>query len=103
VLPLVAAAGPAGELPFLTVERLAGVGGLVAANGLYSLGVLLLALELRGPARWLGWGTFAGGMLLVAAGFTGVAWQAAAATVPTMALYCVWVVAVARALAAAPR
>jgi hypothetical protein len=103
VLPLLAAEGPAATAPFRAFERAAGFGGLVAANGLYSLAVLLLTLEVRRlpgsrSAVACGWGVFAGGMLLVAAGFRDDAWLAALATGPTILLFCAWVVLVAGVL-----
>jgi hypothetical protein len=107
VLPLLASGGADGALAFRAWERAAGVGGLVAANGLYALAVLVVTLSLRGrpgagPAVAVGWGVFGGGMVLVAAGLTGDAWLAALATPPTIGLFCVWVVLVARALGEAP-
>jgi hypothetical protein len=103
VLPLTAALGQSAAGAFVAWERAAGAGGLVAANGLYSLATLLLALALRGgpgaqPARVLGVATFVGGMALVASGFTGDARLAAVATVLTIGCYCAWVVAVTRTL-----
>jgi hypothetical protein len=103
VLPMLAAEGPGATLLFLAFERAAGAGGLIAANGLYGLGTLVLTECLRGrpgagPALALGWAMFVGAMLLVAAGFTGDAWQAGVATVPTILLFCVWALAVVRAL-----
>jgi hypothetical protein len=103
VLPSVASGGPSDEMVFLTVERMALAGGLIVANGMYSLGTLLLTLDLRGHERVthlltpLGYGTFACGMLLVVAGFINSAWLAAVATGPTIGLYCAWVLVVARA------
>src|SRR5262245_46354146 len=44
VLPLAASGGPEAALSFRAWERAAGVGGLVAANGLYSLAVLVVTL-----------------------------------------------------------
>jgi hypothetical protein len=46
----------------------------------------------------LGYAVGVGGLLLVAAGFTGVAWHAQWATPPTIGLFCVWVVLVARSI-----
>jgi hypothetical protein len=67
------------------------------------LAVLALTLALRrqagaGAVVACGWGVFAGGMLLVAAGFRDDAWLAALATGPTILLFCAWVVLVAGVL-----
>lgn len=103
-LPMLAAQPAVPEGLFLLVERAIGVGSLVIANGFYSLAVLLLTLTLRGRTGirpWtvaLGLGVAGCGFLLVAAGFTGTAWHAAWATPPTMVLFCLWVVLVARTL-----
>jgi hypothetical protein len=104
VLPDLARDGP-GRL-FLAVERALGVGGVVVANGLYSVAVLLATLALRvrpaAPAfvRALGYATFAAGMLMVAAGFTGDPRQLALATGPTILCFMAWTVGVARSLRA---
>lgn len=105
-LPMLAAQRPVAEAVFLLVERSIGVGSLVVANGFYSLAVLLLTLALRGRSGVRPWTIAVGlavagcGFLLVGAGFTGEPWHAAWATLPTMALHCVWVVLVARNLEA---
>jgi hypothetical protein len=96
------AAGPLDETLFLLIERATGIVSLLIANGLYSLGTLLLALALRrqpgvGPlTAGLGYTVAGCGLVLAAAGFTGVAWHAEWATGPTIGLLCVWVVLVAR-------
>jgi hypothetical protein len=92
------------EALFLTVERLTGIASMVIANGAYSLGILLFTVALRnrqGLARFTtatGYGVAGFGLLLCAAGFTGVPWHAALATPPTIGLFCVWVLLVARSL-----
>jgi hypothetical protein len=100
--PALAAARPAYESLFLIVERVTGLVSLVIANGGYSVAVLLIALALRGRTGLVpgtivvGYGVAGFGLLLAAAGFTGVPWHAAWATPPTIGLYCVWVLLVAR-------
>jgi hypothetical protein len=104
VLPRVAAGVDPSHTLFLAIEHLASSGGLVVANGLYSVGVLLLTLCVRRhPARVpgmvaTGYGTFGFGMVLVAAGFLDAPWLAELATGPTLGAYCVWTVLVARSL-----
>jgi hypothetical protein len=100
VLPALAARGPEAEAVFLAFERAAGVGGLVAANGLYGLATLALTLAVPGrPTRALGGGSFGGAMVMVAAGLTDDTRLAALATVPTILLYCAWSLVVAYTLA----
>jgi hypothetical protein len=101
-LPMLAVAHPVSESLFLVVERVTGLVSLVIANGGYSVAVLLIALALRGRTGLVpgtvavGYGVAGFGLLLAAAGFTGVPWHAAGATPPTIGLYCVWVLLVAR-------
>jgi len=91
---------------FLAVERALGGGGIVVANGLYSVATLLATLGLRArpdvPAlvRGLGYATFAGGMLMVAAGFTGDPRHLQLATGATILPYMAWTLGVARSLPA---
>ncbi|HEY1377899.1 MAG TPA: hypothetical protein VGF55_13955 [Gemmataceae bacterium] len=94
-------AGSAAEL-FVRVERLTNWISLTVANGLYSVSTLLLSLALRAHPAILAVGTavFASGMLLAAAGVTGVPEHALWATPPTIGLYCLWVLLVARSLTA---
>ena len=104
VLPGLAADGATAL--FFTVERALGAGGVVVANGLYTVATLLATLGLRSrpavPALvlWLGYATFAGGMLMVAAGFTGDPQHLPLATGVTIVPYMAWTVAVARSLRA---
>jgi hypothetical protein len=104
VLPGLAAEG-ASPL-FLTVERALGAAGAVVANGLYSVATLVATLALRARpqvpsfVRWLGYLTFAGGMLMVAAGFTGDPEHLQLATGATIVPYMAWTLGVARALRA---
>jgi len=89
---------------FLAAERALGAGGVVVANGLYSIAILLATLGLRAapevPAlvRALGYATFAAGMLMVAAGFTGDARQLEVATGLTIVPFLAWTLGVARSL-----
>jgi hypothetical protein len=95
VLPALAAAGPAHRVVFLAFERAAGAGGLVAANGLYSLAVLLMALSLRNRlpllAFGLGLATFLSGVLMAAAGWSADLRLLQAATVATISSFVAWV------------
>lgn len=96
VLPGLAADGPTPL--FMVAERAIAAAGLVAANGLYSVAVLLLTLDRAdlGPlVRWLGWGTFAAGMLMVAAGFTGDPRHVELSTGLTIGLFVPWCFAAA--------
>lgn len=87
---------------YVACERGLDAGGLVPANGLYSVGILLAALALRPrlPAHSLGLGvaTFGGGMLMVAAGFTGDPQQLQLSSGLTMGAFLLWSVDVTRAL-----
>lgn len=104
--PMLAASSTTTNQLFPIVERLVGATSLVVANGLYSVSTLLTTLALRGRpglapgAVPVGSAVFAAGMLLAAAGFTGMPEHALWATGPTIGLYCVWVLLVARSLAA---
>lgn len=109
VLPTIAAARPRSESLFLAIERLTSLGSLVIANGAYSIAIVMVnnALYRRGMAgpvtAVLGYAVGAGGLVLVAAGFTAVPWHVQWATPPTILLFCVWAVLVARSLAAGGR
>jgi hypothetical protein len=102
VLPRIASSRPPSPATFLAIEHLANVGGLVVANGMYALGVLMLTLCLRvclGIDAWVavtGYGTFGFGMILVAAGLLNSPRLAELATGPTLGLYCLWTVLAAR-------
>jgi hypothetical protein len=104
MLPGLAAGGPTPL--FLAVERGLGAGGVVVANGLYSVAILLATLGLRVrpevPAlvRGLGYATFAAGMLMVAAGFTGDPRHLELATGATILPFMAWTIGVARTLRA---
>jgi len=104
VLPGLATEGPTPL--FLTVERALGAGGVVVANGLYTIATLLVALGLRTRPEmppivtWLGYATFAGGMSMVAAGFTGDPQHLQLATGATILPYMGWTAGGARALRA---
>lgn len=100
VVPELARRGAAGEALFLTVERIAGIGGAVVANGLYTVAALLLTLRLRGRPGFsvpLGAGVVVSGSGMVVAGFTGDPLHLAIATGPTIGFYCLWTLAAARA------
>jgi hypothetical protein len=103
-VPMLAAWQPPVETLFLTVERVTGIVSLAIANGAYSVAILLFTMVLQGRREFgaltvgIGYGVGGFGLLLAAAGFTGVPWHAAWATVPTIGLYCLWVILVARSL-----
>jgi len=102
VFPTLAAEGP--TTLFLALERALGAVGMVVANGFYAVAVLLVSLglrHLRGMpliVTWLGYLTYAGGMLMVAAGFTGDPRQVEIATGLAIAPFLAWTVGVARSL-----
>jgi hypothetical protein len=102
VLPALARGGSPWLTSFLRVEKMASLAGLTVANGLYCVAILQLSLEsgtATGLSRrlWLaGWGTFAFGMLLVAAGLTGIFELAALGTGPMIGFYMIWVLQMAR-------
>lgn len=99
VLPTAAGAGP--DL-FLAFERLAFTGGLTVANGLYTSGVLLMNLRLRGlvgsPALVAGWATAVFGFALAAAGLVPSPILLQISTGTTIVSYSLWTVLVARDL-----
>ncbi len=93
VLPEVARRG--NDALFLTLERAAGSGGTVVANGLYTIAGLLVTLRLRREAGlsrvvWVGYGVFVSGMSMVAAGLAGEPRWVEWVTGPTIGLYCLW-------------
>jgi hypothetical protein len=102
VLPIAAGAGPSRPDLFLAFERLAFTGGVTVANGLYTLGVLLMNLGLVGvagtPARLAGWATVVSGFALAAAGLVPSSLLLQAATGATIGAYCLWAVLAARDL-----
>ena len=108
VLPMLASQPDATAL-FLTVERVTGIGSLVIANGAYCVAILLFAQALRARqgltplTTALGYAVGGCGLLLAGAGFTGVPQHAEWLTPPTMGLFCLWVVLVARSLEPAGR
>jgi len=99
VLPLAAGAGP--DL-FLAFERLAFTGGVTVANGLYTLGVLLMTASLGrlvgAPARLAGWATVLAGFVLAATGVIPSPVLLQGATGATIGLYSLWTVLVSRDL-----
>ena len=104
VLTELAAGGAAPQALFLAMERLASAGGIVVANGLYSLAVLALghaAASATGSAmpRLLGLLTFLSGMALAGAGLGESELLLSTSTGATMLGYALWVLSVARALA----
>ncbi len=94
VVPDLAASGQTAL--FVTLERALGAAGLVVANGLYSIAVLIAALSLR-EGRLLGYATYVFGMLMVAAGFTGDPRHLEWTTGPTIVAFVGWTLMVARA------
>jgi hypothetical protein len=101
-LPLAAQAGPADPGLFLVFERLAFTGGATVANGLYTLGVLLMTICLRSlvgaPAWYAGWATAVSGFAMVLAGLLPSPELLQASTGPTLGFYSLWTVLVARDL-----
>lgn len=87
---------------FLYLEGLAFTGGATVANGLYTTGILLMTRCLRGrvgaPALWAGFGTAIAGYAMVLAGLLQSPRLLEAATGPTILLYSLWTVLVARDL-----
>jgi hypothetical protein len=104
ILPMLACRQPPPEALFLTTERVTGIASLVIANGAYSIAILMLTLALRGwqgRVRFtiaIGYAVAGFGMLLAAAGFRGGPAHAAWATLPTIGLFCVWVLLVTHSL-----
>jgi hypothetical protein len=100
VFPALASGRPASESLFLVIERVTGIASLVIANGAYSVAILLQSLALRGRPGLapftveVGYAVTGFGLLMAAAGFTGVPWHAEWATGPTIGAFCVWVVLV---------
>jgi hypothetical protein len=92
----------AGATPlFLAAERALAVAGQVAANGLYSIAVLLVTLETgRGKrlALALGAATFAAGMALAGAGFSGDPAALAISAGATILCFVGWTLAMSHAL-----
>jgi hypothetical protein len=103
VLPMIAAWEPPPEQLFLTVEKATGIASLFVANGAYSVAILLVSGGLgqrgiySGTVR-LGYAVGVCGLVLAAAAFTGSAEHAMLATLPTIGLFCFWVLVVARDL-----
>jgi hypothetical protein len=104
IFPWVASWQPPPEQVFLLLERVTGLSSLFIANGAYSMATLLLTLGLRGHPGLIrgtiatGYGVAVAGFFLAAAGFTAVPCHALWATGPTIGLYCIWVLLVARSL-----
>jgi hypothetical protein len=100
VLPL--AAGSGNPDLFLAFERLAFTGGVTVANGLYTLGVLLMTASLGRlvgpPARLAGWATVLAGFALAATGFIPSPLLLQGATGATIGFYSLWTVLVAHDL-----
>ena len=106
VLPLLAAGGSMRATLFLAFESLAFTGGATAANGLYTAGVLLMTLRLRGkvgaPSTLTGGATTLAGAGMALAGLLSSAELLAAFTGPTIGFYSLWTVLVARDLGRRP-
>ncbi|MFL6264193.1 MAG: hypothetical protein ACJ76Y_31290 [Thermoanaerobaculia bacterium] len=99
VLPLAARSA---QPLFLAFERLALTGGATVANGLYTIGVLLMTLALRSQigksARAAGAATVAAGALMALSGLLPSPELLAASTGPTIGFYSLWTLLVARDL-----
>ena len=99
MLPLAASLGTS---VFLVYERLAFTGGLTAANGLYTVGLLLMNLCLRGFAATstllVGWVAVVSGFALAVAGLVPSPLLLQATTGLTIGAYSLWTVLVARDL-----
>lgn len=106
VLPFLAAGGTLRATLFLAFERLAFTGGATAANGLYTAGVLLMTLRLRGkvgvPSTLTGAATTLAGAGMALAGLLSSAELLAVFTGPTIGFYSLWTVLVARDLGRRP-
>lgn len=104
VFPRVAEFDPTPIPVFLAMERGTIAVSLIVANGLYSVASLLLTMALQrenacGRAVLaIGYAVAFFGGLLAVAGFTEVPWHAEWATGPTIGLYAVWTILVARSL-----
>lgn len=102
VTPRLAARAP--EELFLAFEGTAITAGLIVANGLYTVATLLLTLCLaRRPGLSpavvpLGYGVFVCGTVMVAAGFAVSPRLMELSTGPTIGLFCIWTLLVARSL-----
>lgn len=106
VFPTLAASPHVPDVLFLTVERATGIASMVIANGAYSVSIFLFTRALQGQSevaasgklQATGFATAGFGLLLTAAGFTGDPWHAAWTAPPTIVLFCVWAILVARAV-----
>jgi hypothetical protein len=104
VFPMLASWRPPPEQLFLAVEKVTGIASLVIANGYYSVAILVLSTALRGrpgvspSLTGLGYAVGVAGLARAAAGFTGSPRHAEWATPPTIGLFCLWAVLIARAL-----
>ena len=96
VLPLIASSEPGPSALFLACERAANVAGLIVANGLYSLAVVVATLELRGHAVAATASlTFVAGALMVLGGILDAPALVVISAGPTILGYCSWVLLVA--------
>ncbi len=88
------------ERQFILVERLCTVGGAVVANGLYTIGAVIITFcRRRSPlVMALGAGVGICGAAMVVAGLDGVPQHLEIATGPTIGLFCLWSLALAREL-----
>jgi hypothetical protein len=106
VLPLIAATRPPPTALFLAVERAAWACGAIVANAFYSIATLLVTWGLWAggvapvASLWLAAATFAAGMLMVVAGFTGVPRHLEMASAPTIFFFVLWTAFTARAVVA---
>jgi len=100
-LPLAAAAGPGQITPFLILERIAFTGGTTVANGLYTMGVVLMTTCLRNATvatRLAGWATGVSGGMMALSGLVLSPSLLVASTGPTIGFFSLWTVLVARDL-----
>jgi hypothetical protein len=103
ILPLIAGNETAPTPLFIVCERVANVAGLVVANGLYSLAVMVATLELRGHALAATASlTFVAGGLMVVAGILDSPALVVISAGPTIVGYCSWVLLAAWAHEAGP-
>jgi hypothetical protein len=96
VLPLVAGGDAA---VFLAVERAVGLGGTLIANGLYTLGALVVTFAVEDRrVRLLGIMLGVAGGAMCAGGVAAVPRVIELSTGPTIVLYCAWAMLLARRL-----
>jgi hypothetical protein len=99
VLPAVAARGPEAKQTFLALAHLASAGGIILANGLYAVAVVLMTCAIgdnvSARSRALGWIVLATGLALSVVGFFTDPHLPEYFTGPAIGSYILWVVTVA--------